>query len=119
MIVGTCHCGAVKIEIPFIPETLTSCNCSLCRRLGSLWAYYEFGSVRISGHPENTQEYIQGDKTLKTIRCGNCGCTTHWEPINAEPGVRHGVNLRNFDPALLETAKIRRFDGADTWQFLD
>ena len=119
MIVGTCHCGAIKIEIPSIPETLTSCNCSLCRRLGGLWAYYEFGSVRVSGHPEYTQEYIQGDKTLKTIRCSNCGCTTHWEPINAEPGARHGVNLRNFDPVLLETMKIRRFDGADTWQFLD
>lgn len=119
MFVGTCHCGAVKLEVLFVPDTLTSCNCTLCRRLGGLWAYYEFGSVRVSGHPENTQEYIQGDKTLRTIRCRHCGCTTHWEPINAEPGARHGVNLRNFEPALLEAIKIRYFDGADTWQFLD
>jgi hypothetical protein len=29
------------------------------------------------------------------------------------------VNLRNFDPKILESVQIRRFDGADTWQFLD
>lgn len=119
MISGSCHCGAVTIEILFAPETATSCNCSLCRRLGGIWAYFEFGTVRISGHPEHTREYIQGDRTLKTVRCGNCGCTTHWEPLDAEPGARQGVNLRNFDPALLDSVRIRRFDGADTWQFLD
>ena len=77
------------------------------------------GTVEIIGHPENTQEYIQGDKTLRTVRCATCGCTTHWEPLKPEPGARHGVNLRNFDPKVLESVQIRRFDGADTWQFLD
>jgi hypothetical protein len=119
MLTGTCHCGAVKIELPSAPERATSCNCSLCRRLGGIWAYYEYGTVKVSGHPENTQEYVQGDKTLRTLRCRTCGCTTHWEPLNPEPGARHGVNLRNFDPTLLESVEIRRFDGADTWTFLD
>jgi len=119
MLVGTCHCGAVTIELPAMPEQATSCNCSLCRRLAGIWAYYGHGSVRISGHPENTEAYVQGDKTLRTIRCRTCGCVTHWEPIQPEPGARHGVNLRNFPPALLEAVRVRRFDGADTWQFLD
>lgn len=44
---------------------------------------------------------------------------THWEPLERTPGARHGVNLRNFDPALLESVVIGRFDGADTWEFLD
>jgi hypothetical protein len=53
------------------------------------------------------------------MRCKTCGCITHWEPLNAEPGARHGVNLRNFGSAVMDDAQIRRFDGADTWQFLD
>jgi hypothetical protein len=77
MLVGTCHCRAVTITLPSMPETATSCNCSLCRRLGGVWAYYVFGTVQITG---NTMEYIQGDKTLRTMRCAICGCTTHWEP---------------------------------------
>ena len=119
MLVGTCHCGAITIELPSAPEKATSCNCSICRRLSALWAYYEFGTVRISGHPEGTQAYIQGDRTLKTVRCATCGCITHWEPLQPEPGARHGVNLRNFDPQILASVQIRRFDGADTWTFLD
>lgn len=119
MLVGTCHRGAVTIALPFAPETATSCNCSMCRRLGGIWAYYEFGIVKITGHPERTQEYVQGDKTLRTIRCKTCGCVTHWEPLKPELGLRHGVNLRNFNPKLLETVTVRCFDGADTWEFLE
>jgi len=116
---GSCHCGAVRLTLPFLPETATRCNCSICRRLGTVWAYFEFGTVSIEGHPGQTMEYIQGDRTLRTIRCKTCGVVTHWEPLAPQPGARHGVNLNNFEPKLLESLRIRRFDGADTWTFLD
>ena len=116
---GSCHCGAVKLRLPEIPEKGTRCNCSICRRLGSVWAYYQFGTVHIEGHPENTEDYIQGDRTLRTIRCKTCGCTTHWEPLDPERHPQHGVNLNNFHPTLIEQVNVRRFDGADTWKFMD
>jgi hypothetical protein len=116
---GACHCGAVRLTLPSAPETATRCNCSLCRRLGGLWAYYAFGTVRIEGHPEHTAEYVWGDRTLRNVRCRTCGCVTHWEPLVPEAGARHGVNLNNFDPRLQEGVRVRRFDGADTWTFLD
>ena len=103
----------------YAPDKATKCNCSICRRLGGLWAYYEFGTVRIEGHPENTAEYVWGDKTLRNVRCKTCGCATHWEPLAPEPGGKHGVNLNNFDPRLQEAVRVRRFDGADTWTFID
>ena len=116
---GSCHCGAVRLTLPSAPEKATRCNCSLCRRLGGLWVYYEFGTVEITGHPGHTQDYVWGDKTLRTVRCSHCGCVTHWEPLKPEPGAKHGVNLANFAPALQESVTVRRFDGADTWTFLD
>lgn len=116
---GSCHCGAVRLTLPTAPEAGTSCNCSLCRRRGGLWAYYELGTVAIQGHPESTESYVWGDRTLKNFRCKNCGIPTHWEPMDPEAGARHGVNLRNFEPVLLAAVTVRRFDGADTWTFLD
>jgi hypothetical protein len=116
---GACHCGAVRLTLPRAPEKATSCNCSLCRRTGALWAYYEYGTVVVEGHPGNTEAYIWGDRTLKTVRCKSCGIVTHWEPLDPEPGARQGVNLCNFDPTLLESVVVRRFDGADFWTFLD
>ena len=116
---GSCHCGAVILTLPSMPESAIKCNCSLCRRLGGLWAYYPLGTVRIEGHPEHTVDYIWGDKTLRTIRCKLCGCVTHWEPVNGVSGARHGVNLNNFDPRLQESVKVRHFDGANTWTFIN
>ncbi|QDH71273.1 GFA family protein [Marilutibacter alkalisoli] len=116
---GSCHCGAVRITLPFLPGEATSCNCSLCRRSGVICAYYELGTVSVQGHPENTEDYVWGDRTLRNVRCRTCGIFTHWEPLDPKPGARHGVNLRNFEPKILESVVVRRFDGADTWTFLD
>ncbi|MES2298659.1 MAG: GFA family protein [Pseudomonadota bacterium] len=116
---ATCHCGAVHITIPAAPECVTNCNCSLCRRTGALWAYYTVGEVKVTGHPEHTCEYIWGDRMLKTIRCRHCGSVTHWEPLPSQHGARMGVNIRNFEPAQIGDVRIRRFDGADTWTYID
>lgn len=116
---GSCHCGAVRLVLPALPDEALSCNCSLCRRSGGIWSFYALGTVTVQGHPEHTEDYVWGDRTLRTVRCRNCGVVTHWEPLDPTPGARHGVNLRNFEPALVEALVIRRFDGADTWALLD
>ncbi len=118
-LLGSCHCGKVQLELPSAPNSALLCNCSICRRLGALWTYYPMGQVKISGYPEHTQSYVWGDKTLQTIRCKECGCITHWLPLDGKPGTRHGVNLRNFEPRLYADIKPRHFDGADSWSFLD
>ena len=46
---GSCHCGAVRMTLPSKPEVATACNCSLCRRIGGPWVYFEFGTVEIQG----------------------------------------------------------------------
>ena len=116
---GSCHCGAVRLTLPSTPEMATDCNCSLCRRIGGPWVYFSSARSRSRAIRRRPESYIQGDRTLSTIRCRNCGCVTHWEPIGATPGGRHGVHLGNFDPALIASVRVRRLDGADTWKFLD
>jgi len=115
MIEATCHCGAVMYEVPRAPETLTSCNCSICRRLGSLMAYYSPKEVTVSG---DTDTYIWGDRMIVFHRCKVCGCFTHWSPVDPSTD-RMGVNARLMAPEILAAARVRKFDGADTWEFLD
>src|SRR5215468_7114716 len=71
---GSCHCGAVRMTLPSTPEVATDCNCSLCRRIGGPWVYFEFGTVKIEGDPAARAEYIQGDRTMRTMHCKTCGC---------------------------------------------
>lgn len=116
---ASCHCGAVHVLVPSRPEYLVDCNCSICRRHGALWAVYPPDAVALSGHPANTTAYVWGPGTIRTMHCKVCGCATHWESVDAAAGARLGVNARNFDTADIEGVRVRRFDGADTWTYLD
>ncbi|MGV6850968.1 MAG: GFA family protein [bacterium] len=117
MIKGSCHCGSVSFCISKAPEKLVDCNCSICRRIGALWGHCKISSVTIH-NKEHTLKYIQGDRTLAIHTCNNCGCTTHWENLDAE-GSHMGVNFRMCDPEIISQFKVRYFDGADTWKFID
>lgn len=118
MLTGSCHCGAVQILVARKPRRLTSCNCSICRRIGGIWGYYAPGQVKITARKKDIDSYAWGDRSLWLCRCAGCGCVTHWRPT-ARGGNRMGVNFRNFDPSVLESTRIRRLDGAKTWKFLD
>ena len=119
MLTATCHCGAVKVEVPRRPRRLTNCNCSICRRYGTLWAYYKRSEVRVVSAPGATDEYAWGDKSLKFVRCSACGCVTHWEGVEPKEDGKMGVNARNFEPDAVKSARIRLLDGASTWKYLD
>ena len=116
---ASCHCGAVKINVPGLPEYLVDCNCSICRRNGALWAFYDMAAVAVDGHPGNTTAYVWGGRTIRTMHCRTCGCTTHWEPLDAGAERRVGVNARNFAPAVIADIRVRKFDGALTWAYVD
>src|SRR4051812_379069 len=109
MLTATCHCGAVRVAVPHRPESLTDCNCSICRRYAVLWAYYRGDSVRIDAPSGATDEYIWGDKSQRFVRCGTCGCIVYWQKLD---GSRVGVNARMFDPTELGCVPIEAFDGA-------
>jgi hypothetical protein len=119
MLTATCHCGAVRIEIPRKPRRLTSCNCSICRRYGTLWAYYKVRDVTVHAEPGAVVSYSWGDKSLKFVRCATCGCIMHWEPTRVNEDSRMGVNARNLEPGAIAAVRVRHLDGASTWKFLD
>ena len=120
MIKSSCHCGALKLEIDGdLPEYLNSCNCSACRRNGNLMAYYHPSKVKIIAKPGSTQSYIWGDKSMAMIRCAHCGNHSHWESLDPNLTDRMGVNARLFENVDISKIRIRHFDGADTWKYLD
>jgi hypothetical protein len=120
MIRGECHCGAVAFELSRQPEEATSCNCSICRRSGMLCAYFEPGEVWWRSPEGATESYVWGERTIEFHRCRVCGVATHWSPIPGRaPANRMGLNARLLPLEILESLKIRRFDGARTWKFVE
>jgi hypothetical protein len=119
MIEASCHCRAVRLEVSRAPRVLLDCNCSICRRYGGLWAYYKAGSVRLRYRRRDVEIYAWGDRTIRYIRCRQCGCTLLHERAKGTADSPIGINARNFDPAVIAKARVRRFDGAKTWKYLD
>jgi hypothetical protein len=117
-IAATCHCGAVRILLAAEPTEITECNCSLCRSYGVLWAYCDAEEVQFSAAPSPTDSYAWNGRNVDFHRCATCGCVTHWVPRDAAR-TRRGVNARLLPPSVLDTARLRHLDGADTKRYLD
>jgi hypothetical protein len=80
--------------------------------LGTLWAYYHPNEVTFVSGRSATDVYLWGDKEVEFRSCKTCGCTTHWQSVDAANAERMGVNARLLEPAVLERARVRKFDGA-------
>ena len=111
-----CHCGNVNVTISQPPNFMHDCNCSLCRKSGGIWGYFEPRNVEIVGETSN---YVRNDYSQPAVEihfCGNCGSTTHWvltdEHIqNSGQNEQMGVNMQLFDSADLDGVELRFPDG--------
>jgi hypothetical protein len=82
-----------------------------------VWGHIDSQAFTKTGKGK-TISYMHGDRTLSIHTCCNCGCTTHWENQQSELG-HMAVNFRMCDPKVFAEYRIRRFDGADSWEFID
>jgi len=118
MFKAQCHCGDISLSTDQAPPHLTSCNCSICHRLGAVWAYYLTDEVSIESEGE-LDTYRWGKQSITYHRCRRCGCTTHYSAKRKDGTPRIAINARMAPLDTLETIPLRYFDGADSWQFVD
>lgn len=119
MLTATCHCGAVRIEISRKPSVLRRCTCSICRRYGALWAYCTTKTARIVSAAGATRAYVWNDGVIEFHHCKHCGCITHYRGTPKASGDRVAVNARMLPPGDIAGIRVRTFDGADTWTYLE
>ena len=119
MLVAACHCGDVIIELTRKPRTLTRCTCSICRRYGAQWAYCTRRSANVRCEDYAVSPYSWGDRTIEFYHCNRCGCLTHYESIDKGARSRIAVNARMLPPEDIAGIRVRTFDGAKTWKYLE
>ena len=104
---GSCHCGAVHLVLAEAPTDINECQCMHCRKRGARWSYYNADDVTVTGE---TATYSWGDKDIAFHFCPNCGCSTHWSPVD-QTRMRRGINMRMFEPEDVAGAVVRRSPG--------
>ena len=110
-LIGTCHCGRVRITLPRKPDSVTQCNCSLCTKTGFRGVYFRSDELTIEGEFDS---YVRSDLKqayLANHRCKSCGILTHWTPLSEPPHERIGVNARLLAEAILDGVPIKEVDG--------
>jgi hypothetical protein len=119
MISGSCHCGKVKWTFDNTIESVTACNCSLCHRYGSLWAYGHHNiDIKIEGP---TTAYMWGKKHSGFNFCSTCGCLAYYlaNHPNADGKFKIAVNFRMAnEPKQIQHLRIDHFDGFDKFEDL-
>ncbi len=121
MLTGSCHCGATGWTLEGDPGSATACNCTLCRRYGTLWAYdYENERIRISGPASAYTRAGKPNPPLEIRFCTTCGCVVCWRALRLDDQGRRriAVNLRLAEPDAVADLPIDHFDGLDTFDDL-
>ncbi|UYL10287.1 hypothetical protein B9G69_006805 [Bdellovibrio sp. SKB1291214] len=119
MIQGSCHCGNVKWKYKIAIESVTACNCGLCRRYGALWAYGASpSSIEVDGP---TTSYAWANKHNSFHFCTTCGGLAYY--ISNKPyengEFRAAVNFRLVEkPEEIQHLRIDHFDGFDKFEDL-
>lgn len=118
---GRCHCGNAGWTLAGDPGSITACNCTLCRRYGTLWAYdYVDGRIAIDGKTGSYTRKGKVDPVLEILFCPTCACVICWRGLRDEEDGRRriAVNIRLADPEPVAHLEIDHFDGLDSFDDL-
>ena len=116
---GSCHCGNIRWQTAALPEWLTQCNCSYCRKSAAIWGRTNLETTQIDYQTDKVIRYVHGDRTQAFVSCGVCGVTTHWESLDHIAPRQMKLNFATADDPIPESIPVRLFDGADSWTYLD
>jgi hypothetical protein len=72
---STCHCGAITVIVPRLPEEINECQCTICRRYSAAWGYYKMDELKVQmKEGAKVSKYVWGDKEKSFDFCQSCGC---------------------------------------------
>lgn len=121
MLDGSCHCGNGKWTLKGDPGSITACNCTLCHRYGTLWAYdYEGERIAVSGELTAYTRADENHPTLEILFCPTCAGVVAWRSLHLDERGRRriAVNLRLAALDRVANLPIDHFDGLVTFEDL-
>jgi hypothetical protein len=110
---GSCHCGKVAFEVEGEIDSGMACNCSMCRRKGSLLWFVPKSRFRLKTPDENAATYLFNKHAIRHRFCPSCGIHPYAEATNPKTGEpTAAINLRCLEGVDLDKIKVVHFDGA-------
>jgi hypothetical protein len=108
---GSCHCGSVAFEVEGTLEKAVSCNCSICRRKGSLLWFVPRAQLRLTTPEKNASTYTFNRHLIKHRFCPNCGMHPYAEGMDTNGTRTAAINIRCLEGIDLASVRVTEFDG--------
>lgn len=108
---GSCHCGAIAYTVEVDPEAAMVCNCSICSRLGAVWAFAPRAKFRLTRGDGRVGDYQFNKHVLHHRFCPSCGIESYADGKGPDGSEMIGINLRCV--AGVDVAKLtpKQIDG--------
>lgn len=111
---GSCQCGAVTFEADLDLAGAITCNCSRCRRLGSVFAFTPASGFRQTAGEGGLTVYRFNKQVIDHMFCPTCGIEPFGLGTAPDGSAVVAVNVRCLDGVdaheLAKTA--HHYDGA-------
>lgn len=108
---GSCHCGAVAYDVELDLSGALKCNCSICTRLGAVWAFAPRTALKLKADAAQLGDYQFGKKSLHHRFCKSCGNEAFAEGKMPDGTPSVGINLRCIEGVDVDTLSPKMWDG--------
>lgn len=111
---GSCHCGGIAFSLEGEVTTAIECNCSHCRRRGSLLAFFPRDALTLQTPAANIKTYHFNKQVIAHHFCQTCGIEPFSEGLDPQTRDKMvAVNVRCLPGVNLASLKIVPYDGAN------
>lgn len=108
---GSCHCGRIRFEVEGSIDSALSCNCSICRRKGSLLWFVPREALRLLTPESEAATYTFNKHVIRHRFCPACGIHPYGEGKGPDGNAMAAINLRCIEGIELESVPVKRYDG--------
>jgi hypothetical protein len=110
---GGCHCGKVRYRVDLdLSKELVICNCSICKRMGSILAFAPASQFTLERGEEVLTDYLFNKKVIHHLFCSNCGIRSFARGQMPDGKAMCAVNVRCLDDVDPGNLKTKQVDGA-------
>lgn len=109
---GSCHCGKVRFEVELELKGLTTCNCSICGRTGSIMAFVPRAAFTQTAGEGALTDYQFGKRSIHHAFCATCGVRPFGWGGGSDGKEYVMINVRCLDGVDVHAVEIaQRYDG--------
>ncbi len=108
---GSCQCGAVAFEADLDLDQTITCNCSRCRRLGSVLSAASGDRFTLLRGEDNLTEYQFNKHVIYHLFCKTCGIQPFARGKGKDGSAMVMVNVNTLDGVDARALHPHHYDG--------